>query len=158
MGFTKHVAKRALVQLAHRLIKNPNSINGKKMGKYVLVAAIVGFIGLLVAIFLIIIVARWAWDAGSTVASTNPTVNSLVENSKETVANLLPSVPSSPQDFIQNGQIDQAKLTETYNALPQSTRGVWKNTMNQAIDQQIQQATGATLTQLQDIQKAILAL
>ncbi len=136
-------------------LKNPDN---KKLKKY-LIIILAGLVVLFVVLVIIIFLAfGWIWNAGSSVINQNPTVNSIVENTKEQVGNLLPTVPSSAQDFIANNQIDTTKLTETYNNLPAATQQVWKDAMTRSINEAINNSVGAELNTLQQLLQTVSSL
>ena len=133
-------------------------LNGKKLLKYAVILAVVGFIGLIITIVIVVLVIRWAWNDGNSVVQQNPTVSSMVENTKKEVSERLPTVPSNANDFIVNNQVDTTKLSETYNGLPTQTQQVWKNAMEASINDSIKSATGNELNTFQKLLEAVRGL
>ena len=139
---TKHLLKQV----------TEGKINFKKLAGLGVALVIVGLAGVAIVIVLSVALLRWGWSAFSNEAQTNPTVSSVVESSKEQVANILPTVPSSASDFIQNGQIDTQKVEDTFSQLPAATQQVWKRAISESITQELETATGVSAQTLRDLQ------
>jgi len=132
--------------------------NNPTLKKYIVGIGVFAIVCIVTSIIVTFLLVRWLWNAAVNTANTNPTISSVVENTKAKVGNLLPNVPSSPQDFIANGIVDTEKIQQTYADIPAQTQVVWKSAIESGINQQIQGATGTSLQQLQDLQKAIQQL
>ena len=130
-------------------------INFKKLAGLGVGLILVGLVGVVIVIILSVTLLRWGWNAFSDQAQTNPTVSSVVESSKEQVANVLPTEPSSASDFIQNGQIDTQKVEATFNQLPAATQDVWKRAISESIKQELETATGVSAQTLRDLQALV---
>lgn len=138
-------------------IKN-RKISPKKIITVVIIGVVLGFVALLMIAIIAIFAIRWAWNSGSNAVQQNPTISSVLETTQQEVSNALPNISTSPTDFITNNQIDTQKITETYNNLPTQTQELWKATVEQSISESIQNATGADLTNLQQLLTAVQAL
>lgn len=121
--------------------KSTKALPVAKLKKYAVIGLVIGVVGLLVTIALAVLVIRWAWNFGNTAVQQNPTISAVVENTKQQANELLPTVPSAANDFIENGQVNTAKLNETYQNLPLQTQQVWKNAMEASINDAITAAT-----------------
>ncbi len=130
----------------------------KKYKKVFVGFMILGIVSIIVSIALVVLLVRWLWNAGSTAVNTNPTVNSVLQSTKESAQSLLPTVPSGAQDFIQNGVVNEEKVKETFNSLPAATQQVWKNAVDVSIAQQLESATGASRQALEQLKSSVLAL
>lgn len=146
------VAKQAIKHLSK------GKINFKKFAGIGIALLIVGVIGLAIVIVLIVALLRWGWGATINETNTNPTVSNIVEGSKEQVADLLPTIPSSASDFINDGQINSQKIEQTYNDLPAQTQEVWKRAVSENITKELENATGMSAQTLRDLQTLISGL
>jgi len=158
MDSFKDMFKSARPQKLKTVFRNNNSSLLKKYKKYFIIIGVFVTILIATSIIVVIMLIRWLWNVTVDTASTNPTVSSVVQNTKTRVSDLVPTVPSTAQDFITNGAIDTTKLQQVYNDLPTQTQGIWKAAVESSINQQIQAATGASLQQLQDMLNAVRQL
>lgn len=133
------------------LSKGGGSKKLAKYKKYIIGILVVGIILFILFITATIFLMSRLWDSAVNTANTNPTISSVIENTKSKVNESLPGVPSTAQDFISNGAIDTAKLDKVYNDLPAQTQQVWKSAMELNINQQAKDATGESLQQLKDL-------
>lgn len=145
---TKHLLKQV----------NEGKINFKKLAGLGVALVLVGLVGVSIVVILSVVLLRWGWGAFMNEAETNPTVSNVIEGSKEEVANLLPTIPSSATDFISNGQIDQEKIEQTYNQLPAATQEVWRRAITESITKELENATGVSAQTLRELQSIITNL
>ncbi len=147
MGYHKKFVKQALGSYA----KSPKSLPINKLKQVIAFVVIAGIIGTILGIFLLILVIRWVWNAGSSVVQQNPTVSSVVETTKQQVTDLVPTIPYGVNDFITNGQLDAAKLSETYASLPEQTQQVWKSALEANINEMLKTAAPAEVASLMQL-------
>jgi predicted PurR-regulated permease PerM len=156
MGFKKFLVYSGIKNISKNI--SSGKLSAKKLAiiaaATIITAIVVFFIVLVLAVFLI----RWVWNSGNNTVQQNPTVSSIVETTKQEVADIVPSVPSAASDFIINGQVDTAKLAETYANLPAQTQQIWKAAMEKSIAEAVQSATGADITALQQLLAAVRGL
>lgn len=137
---------------------NEGKINFKKLAGLGVGLLIVGLVGLFIVIALAAALISWGWGEFVNEAETNPTVSNVIEGSKQEIANLLPTVPSSASDFINNGEIDQQKIEQTYNQLPVATQEVWKRAITESITKELENATGVSAQTLRELQSIVTNL
>jgi len=127
------------------------SKNLAKYKKHIIGIIIVGIILFILFVSAAIFLVGRLWDSAVNTANTNPTVSKVIEDTKSRATESLPTVPSTAQDFITNGTIDTTKIENVYNGLPAQTQQIWKSAMEVNINQQVQEATGASLQQLKEL-------
>jgi hypothetical protein len=149
MGFKKLIVASGIKNISKSIANGKFSV--KKLALVTTAVIIVGIVTFFLLLVLAVFIIRWAWNSGNSAVQQNPTVSSIVETTKQEVANIVPSVPSAASDFIVNGQVNATKLTETYTNLPTQTQQVWKTAMEKSIAEAVQSATGADLAALQQL-------
>jgi hypothetical protein len=159
MDIFEDIFKRRRPQKLRTVFRDsPVSFLTKRHKKIFIGALIFGLVSVIVSIVLVVLLIRWLWNVGTASVTTNPTVSSVVESTKQSARSLLPTVPSGAQDFIQNGVVDEAKVKETFESLPAATQDVWKKAVESSITQQLESATGASRDALEQLKNSVLAL